>query len=335
MRTNVRLLRLALRQVGPASATLQQRGFHASVVAPARRNRRSPPRASASPEQQVFEGSTLNEADDEEIAKWFEEMQKQFPSKARNEDKEEEQLPHTMEMEDDEDEDSADEDDEDADQFLDEAEELFRLSPTEFQNRMKTFDQRHAHEADDDDDDRPEIDRATERIPKKKLLKVMGELNSNKPVDGKSAERMPKTKNMAPLEKKPKQPKSERISYRQESVGIAVMEYVQNLLYEDADVSGTDIVPQFVEATVSPDLRRIILFWIPMRLGSQNQTVGKRKVESLKNRLTRQERWVRRSVTQHLNLKYSPVIQFKQQKEAKAEEARTLFDDEMKWLDKV
>ncbi|KAF4324205.1 hypothetical protein BBO99_00000092 [Phytophthora kernoviae] len=194
---------------------------------------------------------------------------------------------------------------------------------------MKTFDQRHAHEADDDEDDMVEIDRATERIPKKKLLKVMGELNSNKAPDGKNAERMSKTKNTTPLEKKLKQPKSERVSYRQESVGIAVMEYVQNLLYEDADVSGADIVPTFVEATVSPDLRRVVLFWIPMRLGSENQTVGKRKVEALKNRLTRQERWVRRSVTQHLNLK------FKQQKEAKAEEARTLFEDEMKWLDEV
>lgn len=54
---------------------------------------------------------------------------------------------------------------------------------------------------------------------------------------------------MAPLEKKPKQPKAERVTYRQESVGIAVLEFVQNLLMEDADVSGADIVPTIVEVS--------------------------------------------------------------------------------------
>jgi hypothetical protein len=52
---------------------------------------------------------------------------------------------------------------------------------------------------------------------------------------------------MAPLEKKAKVPKAERVTYRQESVGIAVLEFVQNLLVEDADVSGADIVPTIVE----------------------------------------------------------------------------------------
>lgn len=248
-----------------------------------------------------------------------------------------------MELIDDEaDEHDDDEDpDEETEQFLDEAEELFHLSPSEFQKRMDTFDQRHAHDADDDEDEDGEdgIERATERIPKKKLLKVLGELNPNTASTGKNAERMLNTnlknKNMAPLEKKPKQPKAERVSHRQESVGIAVLEFVQNLLVEDADMSGVDIVPTIIEANVSPDLRRVVLFWEPLRLNSENQTISKKKVEAVKKRLQRQERWVRRNVTQHLNLKYSPVVQFKQQKEAKAEEARTLFEDEMKWLDRV
>ncbi|KAG1708289.1 hypothetical protein DVH05_024969 [Phytophthora capsici] len=337
MLPTARLLRLALRQAGPASATLQLRGFHASVAAPARRKSRSSSSRSSSKPGVVFPGG---EDEDEEFAKWFEETQKQYPSKALSQN---EELPDSMELIDDEaDEHDDDEDpDEETEQFLDEAEELFHLSPSEFQKRMDTFDQRHAHDADDDEDEDGEdgIERATERIPKKKLLKVLGELNPNTASTGKNAERMLNTnlknKNMAPLEKKPKQPKAERVSHRQESVGIAVLEFVQNLLVEDADMSGVDIVPTIIEANVSPDLRRVVLFWEPLRLNSENQTISKKKVEAVKKRLQRQERWVRRNVTQHLNLKYSPVVQFKQQKEAKAEEARTLFEDEMKWLDRV
>ncbi|GMF14979.1 unnamed protein product [Phytophthora lilii] len=179
-------------------------------------------------------------------------MQKQYPAKApvRGED----ELPDTMELVEDEDEhDDGEDPDEETEKFLDEAEELFHLTPNEFQKRMDSFDQRHAHENDDDEEDTDEIDRATERIPKKKLLKVLGELNPNSAPTGKNAERMPNTKlknkNMAPLEKKPKVPKAERVTYRQESVGIAVLEFVQNLLVEDADVSGADIVPTIVEVS--------------------------------------------------------------------------------------
>lgn len=57
------------------------------------------------------------------------------------------------------------------------------------------------------------------------------------------------TKNASPLQKKPKAPKADRVTYRQESVGIAVLEFVQNLLVEDADVSGVDIVPTIVEVS--------------------------------------------------------------------------------------
>ncbi|KAK1939281.1 hypothetical protein P3T76_008665 [Phytophthora citrophthora] len=335
MLSSARLLRLALRQAGPASATLQFRGFHVSVVAPARRKSRGSPSRSSSNPGVVFPGG---EDDDEEFTKWFEEMQKQYPSKTQSQ---EEELPDSMELIDDEadEHDDGEDPDEETEQFLDEAEELFHLSPSEFQKRMDTFDQRHAQDDDEEEDGEDGIERATERIPKKKLLKVLGELNPNTASAGKNAERMLNTnlknKNMTPLEKKPKQPKAERVSHRQESVGIAVLEFVQNLLVEDADMSGVDIVPTIIEANVSPDLRRVVLFWEPLRLNSENQTISKKKVEAVKKRLQRQERWVRRNVTQHLNLKYSPVIQFKQQKEAKAEEARTLFDDEMKWLDRV
>ncbi|KAH7476766.1 hypothetical protein PRIC1_002720 [Phytophthora ramorum] len=337
MLPSARLLRLALRRTGPVSATLQLRSVHASAVVPARRNRRGSPSGTSSKPAPGFQGS---QDDDEEFNKWFEAMQKQYPNTAQLQEDEEE-LPSTMKLaEDEEDEhDDGEDPDEETEKFLDEAEELFRLNPAEFQKRMETFDQRHAHEDDGGDEDADEIDRATERIPKNKLLKVLGELRPNSAPTGKNAERMLNTnlknKNMAPLEKKPKQPKAERVTYRQESVGIAVLEFVQNLLVEDADLSGADVIPTIVEANVSPDLRRVVLFWEPVRLNSENQTIGKKKILAVKNRLARQEGWIRRNVTQHLNLKYSPVVQFKQQKEAKDEEARTLFEDEMKWLDRV
>ncbi|POM79747.1 Hypothetical protein PHPALM_2510, partial [Phytophthora palmivora] len=56
-------------------------------------------------------------------------------------------------------------------------------------------------------------------------------------------------------------------------------------------------------ANVSPDLRRVVLFWEPVRLNSDNQKIAKKRVEAVKNRLQRQEGWIRRNVTQHLNLK--------------------------------
>ncbi|RLN65661.1 hypothetical protein BBJ28_00001821 [Nothophytophthora sp. Chile5] len=226
MHNHVRLLRLALKRVVPASASLQQRGLHASAD------------------------------EDEEIAKWFEEMQKKNPSKAQfqADDDEDDTLPSTMELEeDDEDEDEDMEPDQEAEEFLDEAEELFSLDPAQFQKRMATYDKRHAHLPDDEDEDDEEddegIERATERIPKKKLLKMLDDFNPNKAPTGKNAERMPlpKTKNQAPLEKKPKRGNPERVSYRQESVGVAVLEFVQNIFLENADASGTDIVPTFVE----------------------------------------------------------------------------------------
>ncbi|CAI5704344.1 unnamed protein product [Peronospora effusa] len=341
MLPTARVFRLAIRYAGPASSTLHSRGLHASPTTRARRNRRNSPSRSSSKSSAIFPG---NEDNDEEFAKWFNEIQEQYPSQVQAQDDDDDEIPNTMELVEDEKEeeyDDGEEPDEETEKFLNEAEDLFRLSPTEFQRRMDTFDQRHAHEndVDDENDDTDGFDRAKERIPKKKLLKVLQEIKSHRAPTDKNTERMSNTtlknKNMSPLEKKPRLPKAERITYRQESVGIAVLEFVQNLLVEDADVSGADIVPTIVEANVSPDLRRVVLHWEPVRLNSENQKIGKKKVESVKNRLQRQERWVRRNVTQHLNLKYSPIVQFKQQKEAKAEEARTLFEDEMKWLDSV
>lgn len=85
---------------------------------------------------------------------------------------------------------------------------------------------------------------------------------------------------------------------------------------------------------MSPDLRRVVLYWEPVRLNSSNQTISKRKVAGIATRLTKQERWVRAQVTRFLNIKYSPVVEFRQRKANKSDEARALFDSEMQWLDR-
>ncbi|KAL8000706.1 putative K domain-like, alpha/beta, ribosome-binding factor A domain superfamily [Plasmopara halstedii] len=336
--TMLQFAHLLIRHSNHIGTNLRWRYFHASVMVLARRNRKGSPGRSSSTPATIMQGGETN---DTEFSHWYNETLKQYQSKVL--------LPpgmielsNSMELYDDEevDHDESDQHDEEAEKFLDEAEELFRLNPSDFQKRMDSYNQRHAHEDDDSDDDIDhKVDRAKELIPKEKLAKVMRELNPNSTPTGKNAERMPSTnprkKNLVHLEKKEKPSRAERTTYRQESVGIAVLEYVQTLLVEDADLSGANIVPTFVEANVSPDLRKIVLFWEPVRLNSEDQIIGKKKAEALKNRLQRQERWVRRNVTQHLNLKYSPVIQFKEQKEAKAEKAQTLFEAEMKWLDNV
>lgn len=65
-----------------------------------------------------------------------------------------------------------------------------------------------------------------------------------------------------------------------------------------------DWIPQ---ASVAPDLRRVVLFWEPLRLNSDNQTISKRKVAGIERRLQSQERWIRAQVTRHLNLKVRRV----------------------------
>lgn len=57
------------------------------------------------------------------------------------------------------------------------------------------------------------------------------------------------------------------------------------------------------KASVAPDLRRVVLYWEPQRLNSENQTISKRKVAGIERRLQTQERWIRAQVTRHLNLK--------------------------------
>lgn len=112
-----------------------------------------------------------------------------------------------------------------------------------------------------------------------------------------------------------------------------------------------------MQASVAPDLRRVVLFWEPQRLNSENQTISKRKVAGIERRLQSQERWIRMQVTRHLNLKvwcflfsmrypnlfvhscmrvlqYSPNVQFKKRKSAKSDEARAAFDKEMDWLNR-
>ncbi|KAI9923131.1 hypothetical protein PsorP6_002070 [Peronosclerospora sorghi] len=348
MRATAWLHRFALTQARIKVETLTLRSIHASSVVTARRKHRTLPNRAISKPSAVIEGNEVlfkqhrtRSDESEEFLQWFEQIQQQYPTKKWTQD-DDDDISSAMELvEDDEDKCIISKDDkEEAEAFVDEAEDLFRLNRGEFQKRMETFDKRHVHEIDDDENEDPdEIDRVTERIPNKKLLKFLEEFNSKNARTGKSAERMMttnlKNKNSAPLEKQSKLPKAERVTYRQESVGISVLEYLQNLLVEDADLCGFEIVPALVEANVSPDLRKVMLFWEPARLHSENQNVSKKKIEAVKNRLQRKERWVRRNITQYLNLKYSPVIQFKLQEETKAEKARTLFEDEMEWLSKA
>lgn len=92
---------------------------------------------------------------------------------------------------DDDDDDDDDVNDKETEEFLSEVDDLFMLEPEEFERKMQTYDKRQAnarHDFDDDDDDDDdsledadgadeiEIDRATERISKKKLLKVLDDL---------------------------------------------------------------------------------------------------------------------------------------------------------------
>ncbi|TMW63155.1 hypothetical protein Poli38472_002096 [Pythium oligandrum] len=247
----------------------------------------------------------------------------------------------------DDDDDDDDDDDEETKEFLKGVDEMFTLDPNDFGRRLERMDvgedgsrravygetEEDTFEADEEEEE--EIDRA-ERIPKKRLLKVLDEFDAMKPRSSKNNESIgiPKTKILAPLEKKKKMD-PERISHRQERVELSVLEFVQDLLVEDADMLETDVFPHLVEASVAPDLRRVVLYWEPVRRNSANQEViAKRKTEGVKKRLEKIERWVRMSVTRHLNLKYSPIVQFKLRKNSNSEERRSLFDREMAWLDR-
>ncbi|DBA03485.1 TPA: hypothetical protein N0F65_002893 [Lagenidium giganteum] len=202
---------------------------------------------------------------------------------------------------------------------------------------MATYEYDDDEEEDDDsdDDDDDEIERATERIPRRKLLKILEEVDSLKPTGGKNAEKMaiPKTKMAAPLEKKPKM-NAEKISHRQEKVGLSLQDFVQHLLLQDADRHEINVFAQVLEVSVSPDLKRAVVFWEPARVQALDTPISKRKVAGVRSRLERMEEWVRAEVARHLNLKYAPIIQFKHKKESKENEARRIFDEEMKWLNR-
>jgi ribosome-binding factor A len=144
---------------------------------------------------------------------------------------------------------------------------------------------------------------------------------------------------MAPLDKKEKpQIKEDKISYRQERVEMAIFEFIQTLLLQDRDLYSetNSVFPNVIDVSVSPDLRRAILFWEPARLHAKEAPISKRKIEGVQNKLQRQEKWIRVMVTRHLNLKYSPIIQFKIRKSmSKSDKNRHFFEKEMKWLDRI
>lgn len=213
---------------------------------------------------------------------------------------------------DDDDDDDVDENDPEMQEFLSEVDDLFTLEPDEFERKMQTFDKRHpstrradssaadedddedgedasdddaeSYDYDDEDGDDEGIERATERISKKKLLKVLDDLQpGGSSRSGKNSESMalpstssyclvavvcmascpdahvrttidrsvltptPETKNSAPLEKKPKKVNVERISYRQERIELSVTDFVQTLILQESDSNGTDVVASIVE----------------------------------------------------------------------------------------
>lgn len=55
------------------------------------------------------------------------------------------------------------------------------------------------------------------------------------------------TKLATPLEKNTKKHNAEKASYRQARVELTVLDFVQNLLLEDSDTTGIDVIPSFVD----------------------------------------------------------------------------------------
>jgi hypothetical protein len=95
----------------------------------------------------------------------------------------------------DEDNDDEEEDDEETKRFLEGVEDLFMLDEKQFGRRLIQAEPLEGDNADaDDEGDEKEIDRA-ERIPKKRLLKVLDDFDAMKPRGGKNAEgiRVPST----------------------------------------------------------------------------------------------------------------------------------------------
>lgn len=172
----------------------QQKTFHASALALARNSRRGGgDRKNALRNAAIAQSMDDDDDDDEDDGEaWLEHVRKQQTMKRSavfGEDESESAADGNEDFELDE----KDYDD-DTKEFLSEVDELFALEPQEFERRMKSLDKnpRHARntlqEADEDEDDDEEdeaglafdeyeVDRATERIPKSKLLKVLDELS--------------------------------------------------------------------------------------------------------------------------------------------------------------
>lgn len=146
--------------------------------------------------------ATSYQDDEKEIEEWFNQMQQQGGKKTARQQQQEKF--GALANDDDSDDDSDDEDvnDKETEEFLSEVDDLFTLEPEEFERKMETYDKRQANARRDFDDDEEdddsledtdeadeiEIDRATERISKKKLLKVLDDLQPGG--GGKNAESM-------------------------------------------------------------------------------------------------------------------------------------------------
>ncbi|KAJ0408395.1 hypothetical protein P43SY_003121 [Pythium insidiosum] len=348
LRSNcLRALRIAASPLRAPGRNTVTRDFHASSVALARQSRRgvraTVPKTRPSADVDADHGD--DDDDDDDVG----DERKEATFFTKEEIEANPELLEKLAA----DGDDVDDMDDETREFVKEVEELFALEAKDFGRRLDSLEVGDSLDSDDDEEDADaeEIDRANKipkqdadaeeidranKIPKRRLLRVLEEFDAHKPRTGKNAESMPvpKTKMMAPLEKKEKKVDPERISHRQERVEMTVMDFVQRLLLDDADATESDVFAHIVDASVSPDLRRVVLFWEPARRNSTNQTIAKRKVEGVQNRLEKRERWVRSSVTRHLNLKYSPIIQFKRRKTDKKEEAMRMFDNEMAWLER-
>lgn len=128
--------------------------------------------------------------EEDEFEQWANKM---HANSVENEGEEaEEQFSPLVPIDDDEEE---EEEDEETQEFLSHVDDLFSLDPAEFEKRMKATEKRDAiaksrtRRSDEDDDEDEVVDRVTERIPKKKLLKALSELDSSR--SKKNTEAMP------------------------------------------------------------------------------------------------------------------------------------------------
>jgi hypothetical protein len=70
--------------------------------------------------------------------------------------------------------------DEETNEFLEEIDEIFALEPSEFEKRMENYEKRQGNEHVDEDDYEEDSLRVKELIPRKRLLKVLEEVEESK-----------------------------------------------------------------------------------------------------------------------------------------------------------